>query len=169
MDRNGRLMSFLLIWQTMIQAPLVIASGSIGFAQYLSYIVPLDDIAAKSHPVHWSFFLPFSVQKNLHCRKNLRRSVDRLLGTMAWFIFGGFLILTLRSHSVILKGVGFYMAFWVALGRARSIDVFVSWVLQCQSPWRRDTATGKKYTACHFHFDIGSQFCIWQCSLPLSE
>jgi fructoselysine transporter len=31
----GKLMSFLFIWQTMIQAPLVVASGSIGFAQYL--------------------------------------------------------------------------------------------------------------------------------------
>ena len=38
----GKLMSFLFVWQTMIQAPLVIASAAIGFAQYLTYIVPLD-------------------------------------------------------------------------------------------------------------------------------
>jgi fructoselysine transporter len=38
--RWGRLMSFLLIWQTLFQAPLVIASGAIGFAQYSSYLVP---------------------------------------------------------------------------------------------------------------------------------
>src|SRR5678810_335937 len=35
----GRLMSFLFVWQTCIQAPLVVASGAIGFAQYLSYII----------------------------------------------------------------------------------------------------------------------------------
>lgn len=35
-------MSFLFVWQTSIQAPLVVASASIGFAQYLTYIVPLD-------------------------------------------------------------------------------------------------------------------------------
>jgi len=43
----GRLMSFLFVWQTMIQAPLVIASAAIGFAQYLTYIVPLDEVERK--------------------------------------------------------------------------------------------------------------------------
>lgn len=47
-NKWGRLMSFLLIWQTLIQAPLVIASGSIGFAQYLTYLIPLSDIAKKA-------------------------------------------------------------------------------------------------------------------------
>jgi fructoselysine transporter len=41
-DNGGRLMSFLFVWQTSIQAPLVVASGAIGFAQYLSYLVDLD-------------------------------------------------------------------------------------------------------------------------------
>jgi len=41
-DKAGRLMSFLFVWQTSIQAPLVVASGAIGFAQYLSYLVDLD-------------------------------------------------------------------------------------------------------------------------------
>ena len=33
----GKLMSFLFVWQTMIQAPLVIASAAIGFASYFRY------------------------------------------------------------------------------------------------------------------------------------
>ena len=37
----GRLMSFLYVWQTLVQAPLVLASGAIGFAQYAGYLVPL--------------------------------------------------------------------------------------------------------------------------------
>lgn len=37
----GRLMSFLFVWQTCLQAPLVIASGAIGFAQYFDYLMPL--------------------------------------------------------------------------------------------------------------------------------
>ena len=45
--RWGKLMSFLFVWQTMIQAPLVIASAAIGFAQYSTYIVPLSDIESK--------------------------------------------------------------------------------------------------------------------------
>lgn len=43
----GRFMSFLFVWQTMIQAPLVIASAAIGFASYFSYLVPLTDITSK--------------------------------------------------------------------------------------------------------------------------
>jgi fructoselysine transporter len=40
-NKAGRLMSFLFVWQTMIQAPLVIASAAIGFAKYFSYLLPL--------------------------------------------------------------------------------------------------------------------------------
>lgn len=43
----GRMMSFLYVWQTVIQAPLVAASAAIGFAQYLGYLVPLDTWQAK--------------------------------------------------------------------------------------------------------------------------
>src|SRR5579863_6083622 len=32
--RMGRMMSFLFVWQTLIQAPLSMASGAIGFSQY---------------------------------------------------------------------------------------------------------------------------------------
>ena len=40
--KQGALLSFLYIWQTTIQAPLVIASGAIGFAQYFTYLIPLE-------------------------------------------------------------------------------------------------------------------------------
>lgn len=41
-EKGGRLMSFLFVWQTSIQAPLVVASAAIGFAQYFSYLVHLN-------------------------------------------------------------------------------------------------------------------------------
>ena len=34
----GRLMAFLFVWQFILSGPLEIASGYIGFAQYLGYI-----------------------------------------------------------------------------------------------------------------------------------
>jgi len=46
-NKWGKLMSFLFVWQTMIQAPLVIASAAIGFSAYFSYLVPLTTIEAK--------------------------------------------------------------------------------------------------------------------------
>jgi fructoselysine transporter len=48
-DKNGvgKLMSFLFVWQTMIQAPLVIASAAIGFSSYFSYLTPLTPLTSK--------------------------------------------------------------------------------------------------------------------------
>lgn len=43
----GKMMSFLFVWQTMIQAPLVIASAAIGFSKYFSFIVPLTPYTEK--------------------------------------------------------------------------------------------------------------------------
>ncbi len=37
-ERFGRLMAFLFVWQFILSGPLEIASGYIGFSQYLSYI-----------------------------------------------------------------------------------------------------------------------------------
>src|SRR5215470_12113339 len=36
----GRWLSFMLVWQIMFSAPLSVASGSIGFANYLRYVLP---------------------------------------------------------------------------------------------------------------------------------
>lgn len=38
----GKMMSFLYVWQTIIQAPLVAASAAIGFITYFVYLVPLE-------------------------------------------------------------------------------------------------------------------------------
>src|SRR5579863_10095085 len=47
-EKWGKLFSFLLIWQTLIQAPLVVASGAIGFAEYLTYLTPLSRVGQKA-------------------------------------------------------------------------------------------------------------------------
>src|SRR3954462_10014279 len=46
--KGGRMMSFLFVWQTVIQAPLVVASAAIGFAQYFTYLVPLGVYEKKA-------------------------------------------------------------------------------------------------------------------------
>ena len=46
--RWGKLMSFLFVWQTLIQAPLVIASAAIGFAHYAGFIFPINTWQTKS-------------------------------------------------------------------------------------------------------------------------
>ena len=44
----GRLLSFLVIWQTIFQAPLVMASGAIGFAEYFGYLHRLGRYGQKA-------------------------------------------------------------------------------------------------------------------------
>src|ERR1700745_455733 len=48
--RWGRLMSFLFVWQTFVQAPLSVASASIGFTRYSAYLHPLGKWEAKPVP-----------------------------------------------------------------------------------------------------------------------
>jgi len=86
----GSLMSFLFIWQTVIQAPLVVASGSIGFAEYLKYLVPLSDIQSKMVSGGLVILLGIVLYRNI-------RSIGKisillwviLVGTIAWIILGG--------------------------------------------------------------------------------
>lgn len=46
--RAGRLISFLFLFQILVSAPLSLASGCIGFAQYLAPVIPL---AGRSLPI----------------------------------------------------------------------------------------------------------------------
>lgn len=47
-DSWGRLMAFLFVWQTSFQAPLVVTSGALGFAKYITFLTgPLDPLTGK--------------------------------------------------------------------------------------------------------------------------
>src|SRR6202161_2607243 len=88
--RGGRLMSFLYIWQTLIQAPLVVASGAIGFSQYLTYLVPLGKYQQKAV----SATLVALMVALLYRRSTAVGTSSKLLwlgvvGTMLWLIRGG--------------------------------------------------------------------------------
>lgn len=119
-DRWGRMISFLFIWQTMIQAPLVVASGAIGFAQYLSYLVPLNAVTRRAASGALVIALTFILYRKISTIGKITVALwITVLGTMAWFIFGGL------SHfdpalafSFPAGAWDFKWAFWVALGQA---------------------------------------------------
>jgi len=88
--RWGRLMSFLFIWQTMFQAPLVMASAAIGFSQYASYLVPLGKWEQKA----LSGAVVIAVVLLLYRRIEQIGKISLLLwagviATLAWLIWGG--------------------------------------------------------------------------------
>lgn len=95
----GRYMSFLYVWQTLIQSPLVLASGAIGFAQYFGYLVPMTE--------WWQPKLVAGAVVLLLIMLLYRRIEDigklgvalwvGVLSLMGWLIFGG---LTHANHPV---------------------------------------------------------------------
>ncbi|MCA8833193.1 APC family permease [Hymenobacter pini] len=118
----GRLLSFLYVWQTLVQAPLVVASGAIGFAQYFGYLVPLTE--------WWQPKLVSGTVVLLLIGLLYRRieDVGRLgvllwlgvLALMAWLIFGGLTHATQPVAWLPTGGVGELpgMLLSVAMGQA---------------------------------------------------
>ncbi|MBY0479780.1 MAG: amino acid permease [Chitinophagaceae bacterium] len=86
----GKLMSFLFVWQTMIQAPLVIASAAIGFATYFRYIIPLNEWQGKAISGSLVIMIVLLLYRKIEAIGKI--SVLLWLGvliTMAWLIGGG--------------------------------------------------------------------------------
>ena len=88
----GRLMAFLFVWQTIFQAPLVVTSGSLGFAKYLGYLVNLSPFV--THVVAASLILLLVAL--LYRRIGHVGSISVVLWvavivTMGWIIVGGFI------------------------------------------------------------------------------
>jgi fructoselysine transporter len=101
----GRYMSFLYVWQTLIQSPLVLASGAIGFAQYFGYLVPMTE--------WWQPKLVAGTVVLLLIALLYRRIEDigklgvalwvGVLSLMGWLIFGG---VTHANHPVAILPAG---------------------------------------------------------------
>lgn len=86
----GSLMSFLFVWQTMIQAPLVIASASIGFAQYASYFFKFSLIQEKMVSGSVVILVISLLYRKIESIGKISVFLwVGVLATMAWIIFGG--------------------------------------------------------------------------------
>src|SRR5579862_9451737 len=89
----GRLMSFLFIWETIFLAPLSIASGAIGFAQYAKFLLgEIGSWTEKGIAIAVCLFVTALLYRDI-------KSVGRLavgmwvivLGTVAWITIAGLL------------------------------------------------------------------------------
>ncbi|MBW8683597.1 APC family permease [Chitinophaga rhizophila] len=124
--RTGKLMSFLFVWQTMIQAPLVIASAAIGFSHYAGYIFPLGFWGTKAVSGGMVLLIVFLLYRNIETIGRI--SVLLWMGvlvTMAWIIGGGI------AHGHFLEpvarindGLELNQAFAAALGIASVKTVY---------------------------------------------
>ncbi len=125
-EKGGKLMSFLFVWQTSIQAPLVMASAAIGFAQYFTYIVPLEAWQQKMVSgglVILVFLLLYRKIETIGKISVVMGSIVVL--TIIWIIISG---LTNQQQSIKLIPTGnesfFTLAFWTAIGHASVKTVY---------------------------------------------
>ena len=88
--RWGRLMSFLFVWQTFVQAPLSIASASIGFARYAGYLHPLSTLEAKVVSGGLVLFLVVLLYRRITTIGKISVLLwTGVVGTLLWLIWGG--------------------------------------------------------------------------------
>lgn len=116
----GKLMAFLYIWQTIIQAPLVIASGSIGFSDYLSYLIPLTAMQMKIVSGSLVILLVVLLYRNI-------KDVGKIsilfgvvtIGTIVWMILSGLGNVSLaKAFDFNIADINFNTLFFAALGQA---------------------------------------------------
>ena len=89
-EKAGSLMSFLFVWQTMIQAPLVIASAAIGFSQYANYFFHLSFLQEKAVSGLVVILVILLLYRKIESIGKISVFLwVGVLGTMAWIIFGG--------------------------------------------------------------------------------
>ena len=125
-EKYGKLMSFLFVWQTSIQAPLVVASGAIGFAQYLTYIIDLTPVQEKmisGSLVILVFLLLYRKIETIGKISVVMGSIVVL--TILWIIISG---LMHQQNPVQLIPAGeaslFSYAFWAAVGQGAVKTVY---------------------------------------------
>ncbi len=94
----GRLMSFLFIWQVIFLAPLSVATGAVGFAEYLKYLIPnISFWDEKAIGIAACALITLLLYRDI-------RSVGRLsvimwivvLGTLGWISLAG--LMNFDSH-----------------------------------------------------------------------
>lgn len=125
-EKGGKLMSFLFVWQTAIQAPLVVASGAIGFAQYLSYIVELSSWQGKAVSGGLVVVIFILLYRKIEAVGKISVGLwSVVILTVLWVISSG---LMNQQHAVKLfpeeGGSFFSYAFWAAIGQGSVKTVY---------------------------------------------
>jgi fructoselysine transporter len=134
-EKGGKLMSFLFVWQTSLLAPLVVASAAIGFAQYFSFLVPINFWQQKmvsGGAVVIVFLLLYRKIETIGKISVVLGSIVIL--TILWIIIGG---LTHQHHAINLlppKGESFFDKAFIAaigLGSLQTVYAYLGYYNVC--------------------------------------
>jgi len=152
-NRLGKLVSFLFIWQLSFSAPLSIASGALGFADYTAYLLP--SLETQYAARHWTLQIPLlgPLKVNmvvagatflamgivlvamllLYRRITHIGRISKLLwlvvmATIAWIILAGFTHFnSAQAFSFPPGAFSLDRNFWFGLGAAMLIATYDYW------------------------------------------
>jgi fructoselysine transporter len=127
--RWGRLMSFLFVWQTFVQAPLSIASASIGFASYAAYLHPLSTFESKAVSGGLVLFLVVLLYRRITTIGKISVLLwIGVVGTLLWLIWGGASHFNAKMAFEFPPGAFSLSSVWFAgLGAAMVKTVYSYW------------------------------------------
>ena len=86
----GKLFSFLFIWQTIFQAPLVVASGAIGFAEHFNYLLPITSLERRAVSGILVILLTIVLYRKISTAGKISVILwSVLIFTICWILFAG--------------------------------------------------------------------------------
>jgi fructoselysine transporter len=136
----GELLSFLFVWQTLLLAPLVAASGAIGFSQYCTYLYPFTALEQKLISGGLIIVLVFLLYRKINAIGNISLVLwISVFITIGWIIWGG-----LTHHSISNQ--------W--LPRAENISVQLFFVALGQATVKTIYSYLGYYNVCHLGGEI---------------
>jgi fructoselysine transporter len=127
--RWGRLMSFLFVWQTLIQAPLSVASAAIGFSDYARYLYPLNKWEAKALSGGLVVLLVILLYRRITTIGKISVLLwAGVVATMLWLIWGGVRHFDTRLAFDFPPGAFHLSSLWFAgLGAAMVSTIYSYW------------------------------------------
>lgn len=127
--RWGRLMSFLFVWQTFVQAPLSIASASIGFTRYVEYLHPLTGWQAKAVSGGLVIFLVILLWRRITTIGKISLLLwAGVVATLLWLIWGGVTHFNAKMAFDFPPNAFSFSSVWFAgLGAAMVRTIYSYW------------------------------------------
>ncbi|HKW61449.1 MAG TPA: APC family permease [Candidatus Acidoferrum sp.] len=125
----GRLMSFLFVWQMLVQAPLSVASASIGFAKYAGYLYPLKAYQAKVLSGALVVFIAFLLYRRITTIGKISILLwIGVVGTMVWLIWAGMRHFDAKLALDFPPNAFHFSRIWFAgLGSAMVYTIYSYW------------------------------------------
>jgi fructoselysine transporter len=127
--RWGRLMSFLFVWQTFVQAPLSIASASIGFTHYVGYLHPLSKWGAKAVSGGLVILLVILLYRRITTIGKISLFLwAGVIATLLWLIWGGMTHFNAKMAFDFPPNAFSFSSLWFAgLGSAMVSTIYSYW------------------------------------------